>query len=177
MNSITPFRSPEEKLQVVKALDEMFICQDKRKTDEEIGLLANELMACNYAIPDIIVGINSLKSKVYQQIKLRDIKNAIEDRQPIQTDKTWCKYCEGSGTISLRNGIGVGSSSFGFRCFCSNGDKPSNRNLPLWQGKENQGLQGKDYIYPFWEVMQTPVKDTSGYFTEKSQPKEEEVPF
>ena len=163
MNSITPFRSPEEKLQVVKALDEMYICQDKRKTDDEIGLIANELMACNYSIHDIITGINSLKSKVYQQIKLRDIKNAIEDRQTSTVEIKDCGYCGGTGMVSLRLSKG---STFAFRCACSNGDLPINRNFPLWQGKEKEYYGNKEYIYPFWEVLK-----------EKSQPERDTVPF
>lgn len=92
-----------------------------------------------------------------------------------------CKYCDGSGVVTLvRDNF---NSSHAFSCICEKGAERRNILITPWNGQETQVIRNEVYRYKFWGIMNKPPIRAGG-FIEKSQPvevepvkAEEQIPF
>lgn len=85
-----------------------------------------------------------------------------------------CIFCAKTGVVELRRQST--GSGYAFGCCCPNSDLPRNARLSKWDGTPEMRLGNDIYTYEHWEAVHKP-NPFAVSFIEKSQPKEETIPF
>jgi len=148
MNALTKFWTDEDKLNVSKMLEKIFILNDRNADSEKISLYSNELSKCGYQVYDVIKELDEMcreemknirVPEIIKRIRLKKEEKRIEENKQ---EKIWCEKCNSTGHITMYNN----TYGYAFGCICENGSRFSaSYKAPQWNGEKE--MEHRKEIY------------------------------
>jgi hypothetical protein len=151
-----------EREQTAKALDKLFVCQDRPQNKEKIVVLVNQIAYWPYSLEAVIAGIESLSDADLKRLSLSVIRDAIRAAlkpKKESTESTACRFCGGNGTVCLVNPKFPGFPP-PFACVCDSGKKIQEKfGLAEWNGELKQVVVSETWTYLNGEEIQKQIPD------------------
>ncbi len=152
MNELTLSLSDEEIGLIANELNKLFLFQDRPFGKEKQGAFLDEIRGWNYPAGAIISGIRKLMAEDLKSLKLATIKEAAAGYiHRGDAERSKCDYCDGRGVVMMRD---PNLYEFAFACLCSNADQPrASHRLATWNGEKFQVRNGKTYTLRFADIL------------------------